>query len=81
MSAFFGEPIVDWTPITAQYLGFLRPSEGINFLPQGAFMCSWVELQRERERESERGREGEREGGREREGGERGASGMRSEVG
>ncbi|CAK9093536.1 Photosystem I assembly protein Ycf4 [Durusdinium trenchii] len=39
LSAFFGEPIVDWTPITAQYLGFLRPSEGINFLPQGAFMC------------------------------------------
>ncbi|CAE7764023.1 ycf4 [Symbiodinium pilosum] len=38
VSAYFGEPIVDWTPITSEYLGFLRPSEGINFLPQGAFM-------------------------------------------
>jgi len=38
LSAFFGEPIVDWNPITSEYLGFLRPSEGINFLPQGAFM-------------------------------------------
>mmetsp|Transcript_110293 Transcript_110293/g.262857 ORF Transcript_110293/g.262857 Transcript_110293/m.262857 type:complete len:258 (+) Transcript_110293:56-829(+) len=38
MSAYFGEPIVDWTPVTSQFLGFLRPSEGINFLPQGAFM-------------------------------------------
>jgi len=38
VSSFFGEPIVDWNPITSEYLGFLRPSEGINFLPQGAFM-------------------------------------------
>lgn len=39
LSAYFGEPIVDWNPLTAEYLGFLRPSDGINFLPQGAFMC------------------------------------------
>mmetsp|Transcript_62039 Transcript_62039/g.115993 ORF Transcript_62039/g.115993 Transcript_62039/m.115993 type:complete len:271 (-) Transcript_62039:166-978(-) len=38
LSAYFGEPIVDWSPITSSLLGFLRPSEGISFLPQGAFM-------------------------------------------
>eukprot|EP00933_Yihiella_yeosuensis_P067678 TRINITY_DN7265_c3_g1_i1.p1 TRINITY_DN7265_c3_g1~~TRINITY_DN7265_c3_g1_i1.p1 ORF type:complete len:297 (+),score=46.36 TRINITY_DN7265_c3_g1_i1:83-973(+) len=41
ISAFFDEPVVDWNPITAQYLPFLRPMEGINWVPQGAFMTFW----------------------------------------
>jgi len=39
ISAFFGEPIVDWSPVTAQYLWFLRPMDGINWVPQGIFMA------------------------------------------
>lgn len=38
ISAFFGEPIVDWNPVTSQYLWFLRPMDGINWVPQGIFM-------------------------------------------
>jgi len=38
ISAFFGEPIVDWTPFTSQWLWFLRPMEGINWVPQGIIM-------------------------------------------
>eukprot|EP00440_Ansanella_granifera_P047807 gb/GFBE01051784.1/.p1 GENE.gb/GFBE01051784.1/~~gb/GFBE01051784.1/.p1 ORF type:complete len:276 (+),score=64.41 gb/GFBE01051784.1/:1-828(+) len=38
LSTYFAEPIVDWNPITAEYLGFLRPMDSINWLPQGAFM-------------------------------------------
>lgn len=41
LSAYFGEPIVEWNPITAQFLGWLKPPPGLtlNWLPQGAFMC------------------------------------------
>lgn len=38
VSAFFGEAIIDWSPITAQLLWFLRPMDSINWVPQGIFM-------------------------------------------
>eukprot|EP00930_Biecheleria_cincta_P029731 TRINITY_DN20650_c0_g1_i1.p1 TRINITY_DN20650_c0_g1~~TRINITY_DN20650_c0_g1_i1.p1 ORF type:complete len:285 (+),score=49.75 TRINITY_DN20650_c0_g1_i1:64-918(+) len=38
VSSFFGEPIVDWNPVTSQYLWFLRPMDSINWVPQGIFM-------------------------------------------
>ncbi|CAE8639515.1 unnamed protein product, partial [Polarella glacialis] len=37
-STFFGENIVDWTPVTKSLLGFLKPSAAMSFIPQGAFM-------------------------------------------
>lgn len=38
VSTYVGEPIVDWNPITKQFLGFLRPNEMIQWIPQGIFM-------------------------------------------
>lgn len=38
ISAYLGEPIVDWNPITSQLLSFLRPLDGIGWIPQGIFM-------------------------------------------
>jgi len=38
ISAFFGEPIVNWNPVTKQLLPFLASLDGINWIPQGIFM-------------------------------------------
>jgi len=38
ISTYVGEPIVDWNPLTKQFLGFLRPNEMIQWIPQGIFM-------------------------------------------
>eukprot|EP00411_Alexandrium_monilatum_P064840 CAMPEP_0175545084 /NCGR_PEP_ID=MMETSP0096-20121207/29104_1 /TAXON_ID=311494 /ORGANISM="Alexandrium monilatum, Strain CCMP3105" /LENGTH=264 /DNA_ID=CAMNT_0016848045 /DNA_START=15 /DNA_END=809 /DNA_ORIENTATION=+ len=38
ISSYFGEPIVNWNPVTAKLLSFLSRLDGINWLPQGAFM-------------------------------------------
>lgn len=38
ISAFFGEPIVNWNPVTKQLLPFLSDLTGINWVPQGIFM-------------------------------------------
>jgi len=38
ISAFFGEPIVNWNPVTKSLLPFLTNLDGINWVPQGIFM-------------------------------------------
>jgi len=38
LSAFVGYDLVDLTPFTAKWLGFLRLNPYINWIPQGAFM-------------------------------------------
>lgn len=38
ISTYVNEPIVDWNPVTKQFLGFLRPNEMIQWVPQGIFM-------------------------------------------
>jgi len=38
ISAYFGEPIVNWNPVTKQLLPFLARLDGINWIPQGIFM-------------------------------------------
>jgi len=38
ISAFFGEPIVNWNPVTKALLPFLSSLDGIQWVPQGAFM-------------------------------------------
>lgn len=38
ISAYLGYDVIDLSPVTQQYLWFLRTNEGINFVPQGAFM-------------------------------------------
>jgi len=38
ISSYLKQDIVDWNPITKEYLGFLKPGNTIKFLPQGIFM-------------------------------------------
>jgi len=38
VSVFLGENIVEWTPFTSSLLGFLRKSDDMLWIPQGAFM-------------------------------------------
>lgn len=38
ISSFFGEPIVNWNPVTAALFPFLARLDGISWIPQGIFM-------------------------------------------
>ncbi|CAK0863513.1 unnamed protein product [Prorocentrum cordatum] len=38
LSVYFGDNIVEWTPLTASALGFLRKSDDMLWVPQGIFM-------------------------------------------